>query len=401
MTIEQGPARRASAGADWREWLAGALDGRRDRDLLRELRTLEPEGPVHVRWRDRRLALFSTNDYLGLSAHPRVREAAIEAVVRWGMGPRGSALVCGYTEEHEALESELAALKAAESALLFPTGFATNVAVLSALAGHDGTAVFSDALNHASIIDGCRMAARSGATLHVYRHRDLEHLETLLARSSARRRLVVTDSLFSMDGDLAPLRELVELKARYGAWLVVDEAHATLVLGQRGGGVAEAAGVEDAIDVHVGTLSKAFGAQGGFAACSRDVRRWLLNVGRPYVFSTALPIPVVAAARAALRVRRDEPERVERLRGHVRRVREVAAPRGEPTPIVPVRLGAERAALEASQRWLEQGLFVPAIRPPTVPPGTSRLRITLSAAHEDEDVDSLIRALESLAAPVP
>jgi 8-amino-7-oxononanoate synthase len=344
------------------------------------------------------MTLFSTNDYLGLSAHPEVRAAAAEAAERWGLGPRGSALVCGYTEQHEALEAELALWKDAESALLFPTGFATNVAVLTALAGNAETAIFSDASNHASIIDGCRMAARSGAQVHVYRHCDLGHLDALLAASPARRRLIVTDTLFSMDGDLAPLAGLAELKERHGAWLVVDEAHATLILGERGGGAVERAGVGDAVDVHVGTLSKAFGCQGGFAACSRDVRTWLLNEGRPYVFSTALPLPVVAAARAALRVRRDEPGIVARLDRYVETLRR-ATGRDGVAPIVPVVLGTEERALAAFERLLEEGLFVPAIRPPTVPPGTSRLRVTLSAAHEPEDVETLVRGLQALGVP--
>lgn len=371
------------------------MEERRSDRLFRELRALEPDGPVRARWRDRRVTLFSTNDYLGLSGHPRVREAAAEAARREGLGPRASALVCGYTLEHRALEEELAELKGTDTALLFPTGFAANTAVLAALGGNRGSAVFSDALNHASIIDGCRMAARAGAELHVYRHGDVDHLSRLLDRSERPRKLIVTDSLFSMDGDLAPLVELVDLKAAHDAWLVVDEAHATLVLGARGGGAAEALDVTGGVDVHVGTLSKAFGAQGGFVAGSRELRSWLLNMGRPFVFSTALPIPVVAAARQALRVREEEPGLVDRLHAHLERFEDGTGIRAD-SPIVPVVLGGEDEALQAADALLGEGLFVPAIRPPTVPVGTSRLRITLSAAHREGEVEHLVDAVNAL-----
>ncbi|MDX1631811.1 MAG: 8-amino-7-oxononanoate synthase [Thermoanaerobaculia bacterium] len=379
----------------WAGWLDRSLEERRADNLLRELRSLDPAGPVAARWRDRDLTLFSTNDYLGLSGHPRVREVVEGAVRRYGLGPRASALVCGHTREHRALEEELAELKETECALLFPTGFAANTAVLAALAGDREAAIFSDTLNHASIIDGCRMAARAGAELHVYRHGDVEHLARLLEGSDRPRKLIVTDSLFSMDGDLAPLVEIAEVKEAHGAWLVVDEAHATLVLGARGGGAAEALDVAEKVDVHVGTLSKAFGTQGGFVAGSRALRTWLLNMGRPFVFSTALPIPVVVAARAALRVRAGEPELVERLFRHLERFREGTGIPSD-SPIVPVVLGTEEEALEAAERLFEEGLFVPAIRPPTVPVGTSRLRIALSAAHSEEEVERLIGAVNAL-----
>jgi 8-amino-7-oxononanoate synthase len=391
--LAQGAEAPATPEQAWAGWLDGALEARRERNLLRELRPIAAESPVRGRLAGRPVVAFAGNDYLGLSSHPAVREAAA-AAARGGMGPRAAPLVCGHCEEHAALEAELASLAAAEAALLFANGWAANTGLLAALAGPD-LAVFSDQLNHASIIDGCAMAARRGAEVRIYRHADPGHLEELLAGCRRPRRLVVTDSVFSMDGDLAPLRELVALKERHGALLAVDEAHATLVLGDQGGGAAEALGVSGHVDLHVGTLSKAVGALGGFVACSARLRSHLLNAARPFVYSTALPLPVVAAARAALAVRRAEPQLVARLFAHTRRL---AAVLGAPaaTPILPLRLGAEHAALAAAEALLGRGFWVPAIRPPTVPPGTARLRVTVSAAHSEDEVDGLAAALDEL-----
>ena len=391
-----GLVRTTMGRTPWDGWIGDRLRERRRIKRLRELDQVDPIDAVHASHRGHRKVLFSTNDYLGLSSHPSVVSALIHAASDVGLGPRGSALVCGYGDLHAALEEELARLKAAESALLFPTGFAANCATLAALADHD-LAIFSDELNHASIIDGCRLAGKAGAEVTVYRHSDLDHLERLLGRCTRHRKLIVTDSLFSMDGDLAALPELVEVKRRAGAWLMIDEAHATLVFGKRGGGWAEVCGVEDEVEIQVGTLSKAFGAMGGFVAGSRDLRTWLLNAGRPLVFSTALPVPIVAASLEAIAVRRREPERVVRLFESVERV---AACIGVPprSPILPWALGDEGTALEVSSNLYDAGLWVPAIRPPTVPSGTSRLRITLSAAHSDQEVDHLVTVLQRVQA---
>ena len=375
----------------WDDWVDGELDRRRRENRLRRLTALTPEDGVVARRDGEAVVLFSTNDYLGLSCHPDVTEAAAQTARQRGMGPRGSALVCGYSDLHEALEKDLAALKAAESALLFPTGYAANIATLSALAGSD-LAIFSDQLNHASTIDGCRLAARAGAEIRVYRHRDVAHLEEQLARCERARRLIVTDGLFSMDGDLAPLPDLVALKNRFAARLLVDDAHGTLVLGASGGGCAEAQGVESDVDIHVGTLSKAFGTQGGFVATDDTLRSWLLNSGRAFVYSTALPLPIVAAAREALAVRRREPQRVARLQRRIAQVSEALDQAAE-TPIIPFVLGTDGAALGAAEELLAAGLYVPAIRPPTVPEGTARLRISVSAEHSRADVDRLCRVL--------
>jgi 8-amino-7-oxononanoate synthase len=389
------PASSPRRDADpWGPWLRGALDGLAERDLLRRLRPLRADSAVHVELGGRELTLFSSNDYLGLSAHPEVRGTVAEAARLRGNGPRGSPLVCGYTESHRALERELAELKGTEEALLFPTGFAANLAVLSALGG-DGVTIFSDELNHASIIDGCRLARRRGAGLEVYPHADVEALDDRLAASGARRKLVVTDTVFSMDGDLAPLEELVAVKERHGAMLMVDEAHATLVFGETGAGVAEQVGVSDRIEIQMGTLSKAVGALGGFVATSGKMKSWVLNRGRAYVYSTAPPVPVAEGARAGLRVGREEPSIRRRLWARVDQLGRRLG-RDLPSPVVPVVLGDERRALAAAGALLERGFHVVAIRPPTVPPGTSRLRIALSAGHAESDVEALADALEEV-----
>ena len=372
-------------------WIHEALQNLQRVDRLRDLRTLVPLDARRALLDGREVRLFCGNDYLGLSQHPDVREAMSQASERHGMGPRGSALICGHTEEHRGLEADLAELKGSEAALVFPTGFAVNLGVLAALGGPE-TAFFSDALNHASIIDGCRLAH---GTVSVYRHRDVADLERLLSESSAGRKVIVTDTIFSMEGSWAPLAELVELKNRQGAILVIDEAHATLVHGPGGGGVADALGLAGDIEFQVGTLSKAVGAQGGYVATSAPARKWLLNTARSYVFSTALPLPVVVAARAALSVARRDPSLRETLRA---RIAQLSEDLGTPltSPIASIVLGAEERALEASAQLLEEGLLVPAIRPPTVPVGSARLRVALSAAHSEQDVADLGRALKRI-----
>jgi 8-amino-7-oxononanoate synthase len=341
---------------------------------------------------------FASNDYLGLSAHRAVRAAAHDALERWGTGAGASRLVTGSRPVHAELEEELAQWKGTEAAVCFPTGFAANLGVLSVLGG-PGVRVFSDELNHASIIDGCRL---SRAEVAIYRHRDLGHLEELLASSDTQPKtpsLVVTDAVFSMDGDMAPLDRLMALCARHGALLVIDEAHA--VLGPR----LELLGVSGTANstvVRVGTLSKTLGALGGFVAASRGIVDLLINRARSYIFSTALPPADAAAALAALRiVRSAEGEAlVNRLGGLVQKMSAAGlAPESHPSPIIPVILGPEHAAIDASSTLLARGLWVPAIRPPTVPAGTSRLRVTLSAVHREGDVTALIDAVHSLPLP--
>jgi 8-amino-7-oxononanoate synthase len=368
----------------------------------RVTRDLTTTGPVTGTVDGRDVVSFASNDYLGLTHHPAVVAAAHAALDRWGAGAGASRLVVGSRPLHTELEIELAAWKGTESAVLFSTGFAANLGVLATLGGPDVT-ILSDELNHASIVDGARLAR---ARVAVFRHGDLDHLATLLVDAGAgagvaagatvsRRALVVTDAAFSMDGDTADVPALVELCAAHGALLVLDEAHAVL-----GPAVDPAVAADHAVSVlRVGTLSKALGSLGGFVAGPRRYVDLLRNRARPFVFTTA-PTPAdTAAALAAVQVVRS-PEGdalVARLRRHVDRVRPPGPdePR-HPTPIVPVVLGDEATALAAADVLLRQGLLVPAIRPPTVPVGTSRLRVALSAAHTDDQIDRLVAALRTL-----
>jgi 8-amino-7-oxononanoate synthase len=334
---------------------------------------------------------FASNDYLGLSQHPAVVAAAHEALDRYGAGAGAARLVVGSRPVHSELETALADWKGTERAVLFPTGFAANLGLLSTLGGAGGTSgpggggvrIVSDELNHASIIDGCRLAR---AEVAVYRHADADHAAALL--KGAERAIVVTDTVFSMDGDVAPVAELAAVCAAAGALLVLDEAHA--VLGPDLDGDLTDAGVAV---LRVGTLSKTLGALGGFVAGPASFCDLLVNRARPYIFTTASTPADTAAALAALRIVRSQAgqELRARLRGHVETVRP-----GHPSPIVPVVLGSEERALAAADTLLELGLLVPAIRPPTVPAGTSRLRVALSAAHTDEEVMRLATALTSL-----
>jgi 8-amino-7-oxononanoate synthase len=381
------------------------LAGRRRRGLYRVRRPVRSAPGVRVSLRGREYVSFASNDYLNLAADPRLARAASRAARRYGTGAAASPLVTGYLPPHRALERTLATWEGTEAALVLASGFTANVAAVSALAGRED-AVFSDELNHASLIDGCRL---SRARPHVYRHGDTGHLDELLGREGprARRRLIVSDTLFSMDGDTAPLAELHDLAARHDCLLLIDEAHATGVLGEGGRGLTDllpsAAAAHGSRLVKVGTLSKALAAQGGFVCGSRVLSEWLVNHARPYIFSTALAPPAAAAARRAVAVVRDEPERRRRLLALAAGLREQLRAAGCAIGtachhIVPVIVGDARAAVELSARLRERGLLVPAIRPPSVPEGTSRLRISLTAGHDEEDVARLVTALASVGA---
>jgi 8-amino-7-oxononanoate synthase len=307
--------------------------------------------------------------------------------------------VAGDLPVHGELERRLAAFKGTPAALLFSSGYHANVGVLAALVEREDE-IFSDRLNHASIVDGCRLSL---ARTHRYPHCDVDALARLLAASSARRKLVVTDAVFGMDGDAAPLAAIAELCERHGAMLYVDEAHATGVLGPTGAGLCEAEGVSERVDVVMGTLGKALGSFGAFVAGSRRLVDWLTSRARTFVFTTALPPGACGAAMAALDVIAEEPARRERLHRLARRMREDLAAMGFDmsrvvAPIFPVVLGDEATALEASRRLRARGYFVRAIRPPTVPPGTSRLRVSITAAHEEEQVDGFLEALAEVLA---
>lgn len=326
----------------------------------------------------REVVSFASNDYLGLTQHPEVIAAAVAATTDFGVGSGAARLIVGSRPVHTALEHDLAAWKGCEAAALFPTGFAANLGVLSTF-GHGDATICSDELNHASIVDGCRLAP---AAVAVYRHRDLAHLERLLDDSGPA--VVVTDTVFSMDGDLAPVDELAGLCRRRDALLVLDEAHAVL-------GPEPALGEAEVL--RVGTLSKTLGTLGGFVAGPRHFIDLIVNRARSYIFTTATPPATAAAASAALSILRSAEGR--ELQARLRQRIELLAP-GHPSPILPIIVGSEESAVTASASLLERGLLVPAIRPPTVAPGTCRLRIALSAAHTERQVRDLGDALEDL-----
>jgi len=375
--------------------LAQELEKLTSQDLRRSLTTVEealPGGRVRV---DGRVLLnLSSNDYLGLSQEPRLIAAAREAAARWGVGAGSSRLVVGHLALHEEVEARLAEFKGTEAAVIFSTGYMANLGTISALVG-PGDTVFCDRLNHASIYDGIKL---SGANLARFPHRDLDRLEALLQKADAGRRLIVTDSVFSVDGDLASLKDLVELKDRYGACLMVDEAHATGVLGHRGAGLAAALGLTQRVEVHMGTLSKAMGTLGGFVAGDRRLIDYLHNRARSFIYSTALPPPVLGAIAAALDIVTQEPERRRYLLTEAERFRHTLTQAGfdilgSETQIVPVLAGDNARTLRLAAQLRQRGVMAVALRPPTVPPGRSRVRFSLSAAHTSEDLAEARQAI--------
>jgi 8-amino-7-oxononanoate synthase len=343
----------------------------------------------------RRLLNFGANDYLGYAGDVRLTKAASKGACAEGFGAGASPLVSGHSAAHEALETALADLLDVEAALTFPSGFAANTATIPALVG-PGDLIASDERNHASIIDGCRLAR---ATVAVYPHRDVAALDRLLSGAAAApRRLVVTDTLFSMDGTIAPLPDLCEVARRHGAMLMVDEAHATGVCGARGSGLVEALACADGVHVRVGTLSKALGAAGGFVGGQQALVRWLRHRARGWVFSTAHPPGVAAAAARAIRLLAAEPHRRSELLERAAGVRAALAAAGLDTGgaqahIVPIVAGPPEAAVALSARLADAGLFVPAIRPPSVPAGRSLVRASLSWHHTATDLERLVAAL--------
>ena len=370
------------------------LDERGLRRRRRSVRRLAHDS-AEIELDGRRCIDFCSNDYLGLAAHPRVTAALIDAAREHGVGARASHLITGHQHEHDALEDALAEHTGRERALLFSTGYMANLGLATALVPKGGLVV-GDALNHASLIDAGRIAR---AELAWYPHGDAAALEATLAARKPGPALVLTDGVFSMDGDLAPLPALAGACARHGALLAVDDAHGLGVLGASGGGVLEHFGLT-ARDVPalVGTLGKAFGSFGAFVAGDADLVETLVQRARTYIYTTALPVAVAAATRAALEVSVAESWRRVRVLALAQRFRRLAAEAGLPlapseTPIQPVLLGGADDAVEASRRLLERGFYVAAIRPPTVPSGTSRLRVALSAAHRDSDLDGFVAAL--------
>jgi 8-amino-7-oxononanoate synthase len=362
----------------WKDWAAAEEAAIRAEGRWRRVVDLDARGPLARLADGRTLVSFASNDYLGLSQHPHVIAGARAALERWGAGAGAARLIVGSRPIHSELERAIAVWKGTERAVLFPTGFAANLGVLGVF-GTEGTLICSDALNHASIVDGCRLAR---ADVAVYPHRDLGALESLLRRG--RRSIVATDAVFSMDGDEAPLTEIAALCRRHGALLVIDEAHSVFGPSLR----------SDACEmIRVGTLSKFLGAMGGFAAGSGNLVDLVVNRARPFIFTTASSPADTGAALAGLEViRSPEGEALtERLRAHVDRIA-----RGHPSPIVPIVIGDERDALEAAGLLLERGFLVPAIRPPSVPVGSSRLRVTVSAAHSEQQVEAFAEAMAAV-----
>lgn len=368
--------------------LLDSLSAKKEKGLLR---TLHP-----IDWKQEK-SVFSSNNYLGLARDERLKKAAIQAIETYGTGSGGARLTTGNFLLHERLEASLASFKQKESAIVFSSGYLANLGVISALMG-PGDVIFSDELNHASIIDGCRL---SKARIVVYRHADMDDLRNKIRSAQETKKLIVTDGVFSMDGDIAPLPDIVEVAQTHGAWVMVDDAHATGVLGETGAGTAEYFGVSDRIQLLMGTLSKSVGAEGGYVAASRTVVDYLRNHARSFIFQTSLSPGVVASALEGIRIIREEPERRRRLLKNARLLRDGLTKLGFTlvegiTPIVAVMIGEAEKAVRFSARLEEEGVFAPAIRPPTVPQGSSRIRVTLMATHTQSEIDQVLTCFEKV-----
>ena len=382
------------------DFIEAELEELKRQGLYRRLRRVEGEQGPTLNLDGQEVLNFSSNNYLGLANHPALRAAAKEAIERYGCGSGASRLISGNMTLHEELEAKIAALKGTEAALVFNSGYQANIGVLSALAG-EGDVILSDALNHASIVDGCRL---SRATVVVYPHCDLGVLEDGLKNAPARtRKLIVTETLFSMDGDEAPLAEIVNLAERYGAMVMVDEAHATGVFGPNGAGVVAKLGLGNRVPVQMGTLGKALGAFGAYVAGSRELRELLINRSRSFIFTTSLPPAVMAMAIAAIDLVYKEPQRRLALWHNCRALRDGLKKLGfslgeSQSQIQPLVIGDAQKCMDFSERLLQKGVFAQGIRPPTVPPGTSRLRITLMATHTHENLHRALKAFEEVQA---
>ena len=363
-----------------------------EQNLRRRLRVVDSYNGSRITMNHREMLLLCSNDYLGLANHPALRQAALQAMERYGFGAGASRLVSGTSALHQALEDRLALFKGTEAALVFNSGYAANTGIIPAIVGI-GDLILSDSLNHASIVDGCRL---SKAQVTIYTHKDSAQVETLLKNNlQAKRKLIVTDGVFSMDGDIAPLPDLVYLSEKYGAILMVDDAHGTGVLGQTGKGTVEHFGLSGRVHIQMGTLGKALGSFGAYAAGSKELIDFLINCSRSFIYSTALPSSVCAASLAAIDLLEQEPERRVRLWNNrnqfVNGLRSIGISTGaSETPIVPLIIGDSGRALKAADKLFEYGVYATAIRPPTVPADAARIRTTVSAAHSNADIDSAL-----------
>ncbi len=381
--------------------LINELDVLREQNLLRKLRRVDSPQSAHVQIDGKACLNFSSNDYLGLANHPALKQAAIHAIEKFGAGSGAARLVCGSLAPFHELETALARFKQTDAALSFSTGYAAALGTIGALLGRGGIIIL-DKLVHACIVDAAKLC---GAKIRVFAHNDLEDLEKKLkwaanSPTGKSRVLIVTESIFSMDGDAAPLHEIVALKQKYGAWLMVDEAHATGVLGKNGRGLADHLGVSNQIEIQMGTLGKALGSSGGFICGSRPLIDLLVNRARSFIFSTA-PVPAAAAAATAAIQIAQSPEG-EKLRQRLKSLREqfqseIRCPKSKISgAIIPMVIGNEAKALNAAAQLSEQHIFVPAIRYPSVARGAARLRVTLTAAHTPDDISLLVHALKTL-----
>ena len=372
------------------EWLSQRIEKTKEAGLYRELRTMNTAPLPEMLIDGQRQIVFSSNNYLGLANDQRLVDAAETILHEFGVGSSGSRLTTGHTDWHQKLEEKIAHFKQTEAALLFSSGFLANVGVLSSLP-EKGDVILSDQLNHASIIDGCRL---SKADTVVYNHIDMNDLEEKLKETvSYKRRFIVTDGVFSMDGTIAPLDQIILIAKRYDAYVIVDDAHATGVLGEKGRGTSEYFGVYP--DVVIGTLSKAIGTEGGFVAGSKVLIDFLLNHARTFIFQTAMPPSICAASHAALEIIEESNEKRQLLFSNVKKVKNSLEEmgyivKGDLTPIIPVIIGDPQDAVIFAKKLQENGIYAPAIRPPTVPNGESRIRLTVTSAHGSKEIDYLL-----------
>jgi glycine C-acetyltransferase len=380
-------------------FLQTELENLHNKGLYRSLRCVEGDQGPTLLIDGREVINFSSNNYLGLANHPVLREAAKVAIDRYGCGSGASRLISGNMTLHEELESKIAQLKETEAALVFNSGFQANTGIIPVLVG-EGDVILSDALNHASIVDGCRLAR---ATIVVYRHCDLNELERGLKNSLPNcRKLIVTESLFSMDGDEAPLADIVSLAERHGAMVMVDEAHATGVYEPKGAGIVAKLGLSERVLVQMGTLGKALGGFGAYVAGSKALRELLINRCRSFIFTTSLPPAVMAMSIAAIDLSQREPERRQALRNNCQLLRDGLESLGyslgtSRSQILPLMIGDATRCMKLSEDLLQRGIFAQGIRPPTVPAGTSRLRITLMATHAREQIDEALKVFKDVA----
>jgi 8-amino-7-oxononanoate synthase len=384
--------------ADPLHWIEKELKLIHDKKLFRVLTEIQSGQSPEIVIEGKRYILLASNNYLGLTTDPKVKEDAQKALEKYGTGSGGSRLVSGSTDLHRELEERIASFKKTEAAILFSSGYLANVGAISALVG-PGDVIYSDELNHASIIDGCRL---SHAEIKIYKHCDVGQLNSLLAQNRSRnKKLILTDTVFSMDGDLAPLADLVEISEQYGCMLLIDEAHATGVLGKRGSGATEHFGVEDRVPIVMGTLSKAVGSLGGYVAGSRKLIDFLRNRARTYIFDTSLPVSSLAASLAAIDIIEFEPARREYLWRLISAFKSGLENIGleilpSHSAVIPVLIGEAQPTLDFARLLRENGVFTPAVRPPSVPPGKCRIRATLMATHKEEHIELALRAFKTV-----